>query len=114
MGGADESVKLINAMTNVMLQSIFVQVEHMRIYGQVLNDAITDDEGQELLDRTKEFAETGEGLVAEVLDELEGGDHDETVRFLKRYIEEREDFEGKVEQAEEQITERADDAKMFY
>lgn len=110
----EEKVALAAAMNNLMLQSIFVKAEHLRIYGEVLNDAITDEEGQALLDRTKDFAELGEGLVSDLLAELEDGPHDDLVRFLQDYIEQRESFEAKIEQGEEKIQERGDDSRMFY
>lgn len=110
----EERVALLGAMNHLMLQSIFVTAEHMRIYGQVLNDAIGDDEGQDLLDETKAVTDHGTDLVEELLDDLEGGEHDDLVAFLRDYLEDRRDFEAKIDEGEEEIMERGDESRMFY
>lgn len=110
----EERAALINAMNHLMLQSIFVTTEHMRIYGQVLNDAIDDDEGQALLDETQAVTDRGTELVDEMLDELEGGEHDEVVGFLRDYLEDRRDFETKIDEGEAEIMERGEESRMFY
>lgn len=115
MDDAAEDVALLAAMNNVMMQSIFLTAEHLRIYNQVLAESITDDEGQELLDECKEFVHRGEDLVRDVLDHLEEeGRHEETIRLLKAFLDHRDAFEEKAEAGEKRILDRAEDERMFF
>ena len=91
---------LLAAANNLMAQSAFLSVERLRITSQVVDEAVSNDFGNQLYERCEKLCEVSDDLVLRLLDRV--GADSAQADLVRGLVSMRREFHGRTSKPAEQ------------
>lgn len=81
---------LLAAMNNLMAQTAFLTVERLRISSEVVDEAVSNEFGQQLYERCEKLVQAGDDVVLQLLDRV--GARDARAQLVREVVQQRRAF----------------------